>query len=145
MRVAAAEVVTELDTRKRCSNGILADGASLMRAQDIEDPVAHAERWIERAPRILGDIGDDLSAQAARRAGALTHDRLPADMNAAARAADAEGDERDRRGGSDHRTGVQRDVGAILADHAGPVGARRLQTEPEEVHRGDDQNREGET
>src|SRR5207245_5911322 len=90
MRVAAREggVAAELDPRQRVPNRAFRGGACTMGAQDVQDRGADAQRGIERAARVLGDVGDDLPAQVANRAGVSSEDAVAADVDAAALEAD---------------------------------------------------------
>src|SRR5579862_3161417 len=99
----------------------------------IATPVAaslmRSRSWLrcDDAPHSARDVG---AAEAAR--------------DCVAGEVDADREDGDHRRRCQHRERVQRDVLPVLADHQRPVGAGRVDSEPEIDNRRDDQDRVGE-
>jgi hypothetical protein len=53
---AGIEVAGELDARERCLQRLHRRSFRSVRAENVEDRVADAQRWIERAARILRNV-----------------------------------------------------------------------------------------
>src|SRR2546423_1312538 len=80
------------------------------------------------------------------RASPLTRPLAPGGGREAARdraraGVDRGGEGRDQKGGRGDRPRLQGGPAAVLGDHQCPVGPRRLESEPEEVHRGEEEDR----
>ncbi len=82
-------VGAQLDPLQRCPDRLQRRGAGAVRAQHVHHRVPHPQRRVEGAAGILRHVGDDLAAQVAEVAYALSEDRLAADADAAAPQLDA--------------------------------------------------------